>query len=214
MPKVIRADQRGPAAHFNFDDIAAQAAEGVARARREAEAIIAEAVNAATAIRERAEIEGRQAAEKVVDRVLEEKVAAQFATLRPALDKGCREFALVRQQWLTEWEARVIRLATSIARRLIRRELAAVPDIPIALVREALQLAAGSTRLRLHMNPSDLDTLAPQVQRLLDQHASAATIELFVDTSISPGGCRVDTEHGSVDQQFESQLARIAEELT
>jgi flagellar assembly protein FliH len=214
MPKVIRADQRGPAAHFNFDDVSTQAAEGVARARREAEAIIAEAMQSAAAIREQAELEGRQAAEQVVDRLLEQKVAAQFATLRPALDKGCQEFALVRQQWLAEWEERVIRLATSIARRLIRRELSVTPDIPIELVREALQLAAGSTRLRLHMNPSDLNTLAPQVQRLLDEHASAATIELFVDTSISPGGCRVETEHGSIDQQFESQLARIAEELT
>ena len=52
MPKVIRADQRGPAAHFNFDDVAVQAAEAVACARREAESILAEATQAATVIRE------------------------------------------------------------------------------------------------------------------------------------------------------------------
>ena len=29
----------------------------------------------------------------------------------------------------------------------------------------------------------------------------------------NPGGCRIETLHGSIDQQFEAQLARIEEEL-
>ena len=32
--------------------------------------------------------------------------------------------------------------------------------------------------------------------------------------SITPGGCRVETRYGAIDQQFEAQLARIEEELT
>jgi len=34
------------------------------------------------------------------------------------------------------------------------------------------------------------------------------------DPDITPGGCRVDTQFGSIDQQLETQLARIEEELT
>ena len=43
---------------------------------------------------------------------------------------------------------------------------------------------------------------------------SEAAAELAADENISPGGCRVETEHGSIDQQIEAQLARILEELT
>ena len=48
--------------------------------------------------------------------------------------------------------------------------------------------------------------LSPKEYRLL---------ELFMaDPEIARGGCRVETRFGTIDQQFEAQLARIEEELT
>ena len=41
-----------------------------------------------------------------------------------------------------------------------------------------------------------------------------APTELVADSSVSPGGCRVDTQFGSIDQQIEVQLDRIRDELT
>jgi flagellar assembly protein FliH len=38
-------------------------------------------------------------------------------------------------------------------------------------------------------------------------------VRIVADESITAGGCRVDTEFGSLDQQLEAQLARITEEL-
>ncbi|MBW8885281.1 MAG: hypothetical protein JF612_11035 [Planctomycetia bacterium] len=38
-------------------------------------------------------------------------------------------------------------------------------------------------------------------------------MRIVEDSAIAAGGCRVDTEFGSLDQQLEQQLARIAEEL-
>jgi len=214
MPKVIRASDHGHAAHFNFDDVAAHAADCVARARVEAASILAEAAHAAAAIRDSAEAEGRRAAEQAVDQLVEQKVAEQLARLRPALAKSYDQLQCARQEWLADWETRAVRLATSIAERIIRRELCAQHDIPLALVREALELAAGCRRMRLLMNPADLSGLAGPVQKLLDEFASVAATELVADASISAGGCRVETEHGSIDQQFEAQLDRIAEELS
>ena len=63
------------------------------------------------------------------------------------------------------------------------------------------------------MNPDDMRSLRDQVQKLLNPYASLAATELVADETISPGGCRVETEHGVIDQQIEAQLARISEEL-
>ena len=38
-------------------------------------------------------------------------------------------------------------------------------------------------------------------------------VEFVADDSIEVGSCRLTSEHGVVDQQFTSQLARIQEEL-
>ena len=36
--------------------------------------------------------------------------------------------------------------------------------------------------------------------------------QIVADASVSPGGCRVETRFGTVDQTFEAQLARVEEE--
>ena len=40
-----------------------------------------------------------------------------------------------------------------------------------------------------------------------------AETEIVPDPAIGVGGCKVTTEYGEIDQQFEQQLRRIAEEL-
>jgi flagellar assembly protein FliH len=214
MPKVSRAGEPKSAIQFNLSDVAAQAVDCLARARAEAANILAEAAHAASAIRESAEAEGRRAAAGAVDRMVEQRVAEQLASLKPVLAKSYDELRCAREEWLSDWETRAVRLGTSIAERIIRRELCAQHDIPLTLVREALELAAGCRRMRLLMNPADVHRLAEPVQKLLDEFASVAATELVADASISAGGCRVETEHGSIDQQIEAQLSRIAEELS
>ncbi len=213
MSKIIRAIDRGQAAHFNFDDVTAQASACITQARAEAARLLAEAADEAAVLRQNAEADGRAAAAREFDQQVEARVADRIALVKAGLEKSGAEMARVQQDWLARWEQGAVRLATSIARRVIRRELSAQPEIPLALVREALQLAAGSTRMRLLMNPADVNGLAGKIQKVLDEHHSSVPTKLVADASIAPGGCRVETEHGAIDQQFEAQLARIVEEL-
>jgi flagellar assembly protein FliH len=82
------------------------------------------------------------------------------------------------------------------------------------LVREALELASGSSQVRVYMNPADHAALRTQVQTLVKELSPLAPAELLADPQITSGGCRVDTQFGSIDQQLEVQLARIEAELT
>ena len=106
-------------------------------------------------------------------------------------------------------------MAAEIAKRLVRRELAHDPKITLALVREALELAAGSPQLRILLNPKDHeDPSRRRVERWSRSWPALAEAEVVADADITPGGCRVETAFGTIDQQFEAQLARIEEELT
>ena len=55
-----------------------------------------------------------------------------------------------------------IHVAASIAGRVIRRPLPGMPEVTLNLIREALELAAGSPQLRIHLHPSDHDALVRQ----------------------------------------------------
>lgn len=212
MSSIIRASDRNAATEtvaFNFDDLSNQARRYLDEVRAEAAKIVAEARRDAVAIRQQAEREGRQAALQAVERTVAGQLSGSLAAIGRAVD----EVRQSKHAWLKHWERAAVHLAAAIARRVIRRELSRQPDIPLALVREALELATGSASLRIRMNPDDLEALGTQVETVAKQFAPLAATELVPDSAIVPGGCRIETRMGIIDQQFDAQLQRIEEEL-
>ena len=197
------------AAAFNFDDLAAQAGQYLAEVKAEAAQIVADARQQADSIRETAAKEGAQAAVHAV----EQMVAEQLAPALSALQQATADVQRTKQEWLSHWESSAVRLAVAIASKVIRREVRMQPEITLTLAREALELAAGSPGVRLHLNPEDHQTLGTQVRAVIDSMSSLGGADVMADATISRGGCRVETRFGSIDQQFESQLKRIEEEL-
>jgi flagellar biosynthesis/type III secretory pathway protein FliH len=225
MSTIIKATDRNRGVHgvpFNFDDVAdqvtRQANEYLKKVRAEAAAILANARSRAEqeagAIRRQAEAEGLGAAQRVVDDRVAADVGKQIQALMPALQEAIGQIRNSRQAWLAHWEKTAVHLAAAIAQRLIRRELEKRPELTLTLIREALELAAGSAEVRLHLNPADAEALAPHVGKLVKELSPVAPAQILPSPQITPGGCRVETRFGAIDQQWEAQLARIEEELT
>ncbi len=198
---------------FNFEDMTGQANQYLEQVRQRALQIITEAQQQAAEIRARSEEEGRQAAMKAVEKVLDDKVGKRMETLLPALKKAVEDIQHSKQSWLAHWESRAVKLAAAIAGRVMRRQLPDLPDVTVQLVREALAMAAGSSEVRVYLHPADYETLKGQVQRIAEEMSRATPAQIIADATITAGGCRVETKHGAIDQQFEAQLARIEQEL-
>ena len=184
------------------------------RARQQAEMILAEARREAADIRAQAEEQGRSAARSAAEAAVEGKIARQTETLLPALRQAAAGIEEARAACLVHWEGRAVHLAASMAERVIRRELTRTPEITLALVQEALDLAAGSPVLRIHLNPADHAALGPAVVRLAAEASTRTATEVVADPSVTSGGCRVQTRFGTIDQSIETQLSRIVQELT
>jgi flagellar assembly protein FliH len=217
MASVIKSSlgtrQASPIA-FNFEDVAQHASRYVDDVQTQAAGIIAGAQRQAEAISRRAAEQGQQAALAAMERTLDEKVGQKMESLLPALQKVVSELVDARQAWLRQWEQATVHLAAKIAERVIRREITKTPEITVDLVREALQLAAGSPHVKIFLHPDDFDTLNGQIDRLVKELARAAEAEIIPDVTVSPGGCRLETRQGLIDQQIETQLERIIAELT
>jgi len=214
---VIRATEQNRAVQqvaFNFDDLAAQANRYVEKVRADAAQIIAEARKEAEQIKQRAVAEGRAAGQQAVQQMVQQQVGQRVATLLPALSDAVAQIRHARQAYLTHWEKSAVHVAAAIAGRIVRRELQRDPQITLTLVREALELAAGGADLRVHLNPADHQALGQHVAALLRELSGLGQAQLLADPAIAVGGCRVETRFGVVDQQWETQLARIEEELT
>jgi flagellar assembly protein FliH len=212
MATIIRfadSPQDAQAVAFNFDDLTAKARQYLEEVKAEASQIVVEAQQQAEDIRQKAAEEGCQAAVRAV----EQMVAEQLAPALTALQNATAELHNAKQTWLAHWESSAVRLATAIAARIVRGEIQKRPEITLTLVREALELAAGSPNVRLQLNPEDYQSLGTQIRALVDSISALGGAEIAADPTITRGGCRVETRFGTIDQQFESQLKRIEEEL-
>lgn len=216
MAGIIKADSRSTNSHpassvaFNFADMGNTY---LAKVQSEAAKIIEGAREEATKIRAQAAEDGRRAALQAVEATLRSKVEHQLASIIPALKQAVQSVLDARQLWQRHWEQHALKLSTAIASRIVRREVQRVPLITVELVREALQLASGNERITLRLNPTDYATLKDHITRLTGEMSSLAETRVLADPAITAGGCRVETEFGSIDEQLESQLARITEEL-
>ncbi len=199
---------------FNFEDLATQANRYLDKIRAEGAELLATARLQAEQLKQRAEAEGRAAGQKAIEQTVAKQLAEQLTTLLPALRQTVQDIRDAKQAWLRHWEKSAVAVVVAIAQRVVRRELTQHPEIAQDWLREALELAAGSSQLRIHLHPADCESLGKQSQILARELAAVATPEVVADPAISPGGCRVETRLGSIDLQLQSQLARIEEELT
>jgi flagellar assembly protein FliH len=213
---VIKA-QNAPlprGAAFNFDDLSHQAQAYLEEVQQKARGILAQAQQEAKLIREKAEKEGRQAGQQAHEKLVAEQVGREMKTVLPALQKTIEELTQSRHAWLAHWERRAVHLATAIAARVVRREVAQAPEIAATLLREALEMAAGASQITVRMHPADREALSSQIERLAQEASRLAPLEIVADPAISRGGCKLETHHGVIDQRIETQLARIEAELT
>jgi flagellar assembly protein FliH len=221
MAMIIRKDnacqspssQSAGGLKFNFADIEDQADDYLKTVQREAAKIVQRAHQQAEQIRRQSEVAGRKAAEAAVERILDEKVARRMDTLLPALEQLTQQISDTRGELQSHWERTALQVATAIAQRIIRREIARQPEIAMEVIAETLRLAAGSAEIVVRVNPTDYENLGPQIDRLAATLCRLTPSAIVTDPAITPGGCRVQTKLGEIDQTIESQLRRIEQDL-
>jgi flagellar assembly protein FliH len=198
---------------FSFADLRDQADDYLETVRKEAAGIVQQAHRDAEKIRRQAEAAGRTAAEQAAERVLDDKVAKRMQTLLPALEQLISQLNDAKGDLLRQWERSALRVIMAISERVIYRQLAAEPQIALDLIEHALELAVGATEITLHVNPTDYENLGPQIEQVSLALCRLAPNQIVPDVAIAAGGCRVETKLGTIDNQVESQLRRIEQDL-
>jgi flagellar assembly protein FliH len=199
---------------FEFEDWTRRSDAFLERIRSKADEIIQAAQNEAEAIRQQAESSGfENGRQRAIDEAFVSS-SEKLKTLFPALEQFVDQLVESRGTWEREWENKLIQLATAIGSRLARRELSRNSDVSVSWIREAMEFVTGAGRVVVSLNPEDQITLGPHVEALHEQFCGAGELQIREDPQIDPGGCLVETEFGTIDQQLKSQVQRLFEELT
>ncbi len=179
------------------------AASIVDEARRHADELVRVAAAQAATLRDNADEEGRAAGYR-------DGVAAARAELAEALalvQRVAREAKTIRDTLMQGAEREMIELVIEAVGRILGERVATDPDLVVHTVRRALDHAGSQNVVRVRIHPDDFQTLTVSVG---EQYGDTPPFELLSDSSVSVGGCVIDTDSGEIDARLDVQLEEIA----
>jgi flagellar biosynthesis/type III secretory pathway protein FliH len=125
-------------------------------------------------------------------------------------------------QTLLAFEARMIerytpqlvRLALEIAEKIIGKSVVNDPQITTSILARAEREVGEAKRLRIYLHPADYSALAEFAAELVQIGSQRGRqIEVVAAQDIGRGGCRLETDIGTVDATVPVQLAEIRRQL-
>lgn len=119
----------------------------------------------------------------------------------------------LREELVARYEAELVNLVLAICKKIIYCEVSLDSRVIHETVRQILDDAPGGQSITLRLHPEDMEA----VDSLKSRHGVFATdmnrVTLAADTSVSQGGCRLETPHGNMDATIETRLNHVYEVL-
>ncbi|MFT3786067.1 MAG: FliH/SctL family protein [Tepidisphaeraceae bacterium] len=223
------SSRAGAPALFNLADIEASAQAMVARARAQADQLLAAATQQAEQTRASAYArglaegkaeglkvgreqglanglaEGKKQAHAEQKAKLTELVATLTKTVA-ALDSAYR---VVEEQA----KAEALQLALAIAQRVCKTLGKLDVGVVEANVREAIRILVNKQVVRVSVHPTQRDGLFDLLPQLKLAWPQLQHVDVLGDESVQPGGCRVASGAGEVDATIDGQLDRLVDQL-
>jgi flagellar assembly protein FliH len=129
----------------------------------------------------------------------------QFRPAVQGLADTLNTLARLRESIREETLQDLVHLATSIAGRVIHREVAVDPDALAGLIQAAFTKLQSREINRVRMHP----TLEALVRKLLEQVGAPKNLTLTADANLKPTEVFFETAQGILDASVETQLREI-----
>ncbi|MEM7227925.1 MAG: FliH/SctL family protein [Planctomycetota bacterium] len=142
-----------------------------------------------------------------------ESYRAQLDALMIRWQQGIDQWEEARAAMLRDAEIDVLRLALTLAEKVIRRSITVDPSIIESQLHDALDAVASASQVDVSIHPDDRPLIEASLPALLPAMVDAQEVSLRDDDSIERGGCVVQSGRGVIDARIETQIHRLAEAL-
>jgi flagellar assembly protein FliH len=129
-----------------------------------------------------------------------------------AWDAMFRTASEQRHAAVADLEGLLVDLVGDALHRCLQNEAKTRPAMVLDMVRSVLQKAHDRSKLRIHLNPEDVQRVQ-QAKAQLQLSVGAGELELVPDNRVEKGGCLLETEAGSVDAQLGTMASQAQEAL-
>ncbi len=129
------------------------------------------------------------------------------------LESVIRELQGVKERKIEELLPEIVDLSLDIARKIIHRKIEQDREIIVSVVREAIHRLGREEKMIIRVNPADYDTMISNME-MLREETRLRDVTVEPSTSVSPGGCSIETPSGEVDARIEEQMREMRNAIT
>jgi flagellar assembly protein FliH len=162
-----------------------------------------------TLLEQEAYDKGFATGEKDGIRAGEKKMQALGADLSAVIES----VAELRKELVEQYETELLDLVLAICRKIIYCEISVNHQVIQETVRHILDDAPAGQPVTVRLHPKDMAA----VEKLISSAEVSATdmnrVSMVSDTSVSRGGCRLETPHGDMDATIETRLKNVYDVL-
>lgn len=142
--------------------------------------------------------EGSNAAFQAVKADLDQKFADFSSTLE--------ELKSLRSRILKTHEKELIELVFQIGKKIALKELSEDSTSVKSLLETIMLECEQHDQIKIYLSPTDKQFISSQIEAGALTVEELAKIKLVEDSEMTNGGCRVQTEYGSIDSQVEQRV--------
>jgi len=107
----------------------------------------------------------------------------------------------------------MLRLVMAISKQVIQHEIRTREEVIVTIINKALQAAIKADEFHIKINPRDYQVVTENKPLFLTSISGLKNITFEADSSISRGGCMIESALGKVDATLETKLDEIFQEL-
>ncbi len=148
---------------------------------------------------------GRQEAEQEIRRELQLTV--------DAFTCACTEINDLHTNLLEQSRGDTINLIMALSKKIINRELNTDREAIVRTLQQAIEISLDSSEYEISLNPDDLAIVENMQEDFNQRTGRLKQIYLKTDSSISRGGCRLESNICTVDATIEAQMESAREFL-
>jgi flagellar assembly protein FliH len=119
------------------------------------------------------------------------------------------ELMALRERMIHQTERQMVQLALAVARRVVHREVSLDQDLLVAMARVALERLGESARVTVRFHPEEFEAIS--AARANDW--AGTSVSVVADPRVGRGGCRVESEFGTMDAGVDAQIQELARAL-
>ncbi|MEA1973001.1 MAG: FliH/SctL family protein [Candidatus Cloacimonadota bacterium] len=114
---------------------------------------------------------------------------------------------------LEDHEQDILQLTIDIAKKIILAELQSKPELILNILKKSMSLLSDKKQLKVFVNSSDWELVKENINDLGLHFENTNDIEIISSEKIHSGGCRIESNAGSINADIESQMNEIANQL-